>query len=100
LAAFTRWRLRPRDEHGLLLSLILISLIRGRSHRELCVGKVLADVLLAAVALFALRTSGARPRAMRLASIAVGIVIIISAVSAAPSAVSALAVDEVAVPRS
>jgi len=37
---------------------------------------------------------------MRLASIAVGIVIIISAVSAAPSAVSALAVDEVAVPRS
>src|SRR5207248_9620196 len=35
-----------------------------------------------------------------LASIAVGIVIIISAVSAAPSAVSALAVDEVAVPRS
>ena len=64
------------------------------------VGKVLAYVLLAAVALFALRTSGARPPAMRLASIAVGIVIIISAVSAAPSAVSALAVDEVAVPRS
>jgi hypothetical protein len=46
------------------------------------------------VALFAFRTSGARPRAIRLTSIAVGIAVIVSAVSAASSALSAFAIDE------